>query len=128
MPAFFLRYTYDKNSKTTYNWDAERNMLTEMQYNHGQSGSSGNGNSGNNGNGNNGNGEVPPGQNVDKNGNITNNGGNTPPGLNRRNKENRIRTTTRISRRNRTIQDPRTRVIPVQTRHSREPISTPTIT
>ena len=58
-----------------------------MQYNHGQSGSSGNGNSGNNGNGNNGNGEVPPGQNVDENGNITNNGGNTPPGLNRRNKE-----------------------------------------
>lgn len=44
-------------------------MLTEMQYNHGQSGSSGNGNSGNNGNGNNGNGEVPPGQNVDENGN-----------------------------------------------------------
>ncbi len=51
-----------------------------MQYNHDQSGSSGNGNSGNNGNG-----EVPPGQNVDENGNITNNGGNTPPGLNRRN-------------------------------------------
>ena len=44
--------------KTTYSWDAEGNMLTEMQYNHGQSGSSGNGNSGNNGkgNGNNGNG------------------------------------------------------------------------
>ncbi len=35
--------------KTTYSWDAEGNMLTEMQYNHGQSGASGNGN----GNGNN---------------------------------------------------------------------------
>ena len=38
--------------KTTYSWDAEGNMLTEMQYNHGQSGTSGKGNSGNNGNGN----------------------------------------------------------------------------
>ena len=39
--------------KTTYSWDAEGNRLSEMQYNHGQSGSSsGNGNSGNNGNGN----------------------------------------------------------------------------
>ena len=43
--------------KTTYSWDAEGNMLTEMQYNHGQSGDSGNGNSGKGkGNGNNGNG------------------------------------------------------------------------
>ena len=38
--------------KTTYSWDAEGIMLTEMQYNHGQSGTSGKGNSGNNGNGN----------------------------------------------------------------------------
>ena len=38
--------------KTTYSWDAEGNRLSEMQYNHGQSGSNGNGNSGNNGNGN----------------------------------------------------------------------------
>ena len=30
--------------KTTYSWDAEGNRLSEMQYNHGQSGSSGNGN------------------------------------------------------------------------------------
>ena len=36
--------------KTTYSWDAEGNRLSEMQYNHGQSGSSGNGNSGNKGN------------------------------------------------------------------------------
>ena len=36
--------------KTTYSWDAEGNRLSEMQYNHGQSGASGN--SGNNGNGN----------------------------------------------------------------------------
>lgn len=41
--------------KTTYGWDAEGNRLSEMQYNHGQSGTSGNGNgNGNNGNGNNG--------------------------------------------------------------------------
>lgn len=39
--------------KTTYSWDAEGNRLSEMQYNHGQSGNgNGNGNSGNNGNGN----------------------------------------------------------------------------
>ncbi len=37
--------------KTTYSWDAEGNRLSEMQYNHGQSGTSGNGN-GNKGNGN----------------------------------------------------------------------------
>ncbi len=30
--------------KTTYSWDAEGNRLSEMQYNHGQSGTSGNGN------------------------------------------------------------------------------------
>ena len=29
--------------KTTYSWDAEGNMLTEMQYNHGQSETSGKG-------------------------------------------------------------------------------------
>ena len=42
--------------KTTYSWDAEGNRLSEMQYNHGQSGSAAagpdSGSSGNNGNGN----------------------------------------------------------------------------
>ena len=39
--------------KTTYSWDAEGNLLTEMQYNHGQSGQSGNGNGNGNGKGGN---------------------------------------------------------------------------
>ena len=39
--------------KGTYSWDAEGNRLSEMQYNHGQSGSGNSGNSDNKGNGKN---------------------------------------------------------------------------
>ena len=42
--------------KTTYGWDAEGNRLSEMQYNHGQSGTSGNNGNENNGSSGNNNG------------------------------------------------------------------------
>ncbi len=73
--------------KTTYSWDAEGNMLTEMQYNHGQSGSSGNGNSGNNGKGNGNNGNSGKGKG---NGN---NGNGNGKGNNKKNKNNSTDTT-----------------------------------